>query len=52
MKKGRFVVVDGLDGVGKGVILDTLAQAAKDTGRGVFNVDKYWQEHDRYPQVD
>ena len=49
MKRGRFVVVDGLDGVGKGVFLDTFVEEAQTDGRRVFDVHKFWKSHDFHP---
>lgn len=41
--KGKFVVVDGLDGVGKGLFLDTFVANAKAEGAKVFDVHEYWE---------
>jgi thymidylate kinase len=49
MVKGRFVVVDGLDGVGKGVFLETFVRKAKDSGKRILDVNKYWQQHNTHP---
>lgn len=46
---GRFVMVDGLDGIGKGVFLDAMKEAALAAGKRVFDLNAYWKEHDRYP---
>ncbi len=51
-KKGRFVVIDGIDGVGKGVFLNTLVEEAKKSGKRVFDVHDYWKEHDYHPPVN
>tara|TARA_Y100000034_G_C6753931_1_gene335355 strand:- start:70 stop:804 length:735 start_codon:yes stop_codon:yes gene_type:complete len=49
MTKGRFVVVDGLDGIGKGVILRALKEAARTQGKKVFDVHEFWWGHDYHP---
>ncbi|PIN76869.1 hypothetical protein COV17_00670 [Candidatus Woesearchaeota archaeon CG10_big_fil_rev_8_21_14_0_10_36_11] len=51
MKRGTFIVIDGLDGVGKGVFLDTLAEEARNDGKRVFDVHKFWEENDFHPDV-
>jgi len=50
-KRGVFVVVDGLDGVGKGVFLDTFVEEAKKEGKRVFDVNEFWKEYDYYPSL-
>ncbi len=47
--KGKFVVVDGLDGVGKGVFIDTFVEEAKKDGKKVFDVHQYWEQFGLYP---
>lgn len=49
MKRGRQVVVDGLDGVGKGVFLNTFVEEAKKDGKRVFDVHAFWKDHDYHP---
>lgn len=49
MKKGTFVVVDGLDGVGKGVFLDTFVDEAKKEGKRVFDATGFWKAHNYHP---
>jgi len=48
-KRGRFVVVDGLDGVGKGVILQTLIEEARKTGKRIFDVHTFWKDFNHHP---
>jgi thymidylate kinase len=47
--KGNFAVVDGLDGLGKGIIINTWKEEAKKEGCRVFDVHQFWQEHDYHP---
>ncbi len=49
--KGKFVVVDGLDGVGKGIFLDTFMEEAEKDKKLVFNVEDFWQEFGFHPSV-
>lgn len=51
MEKGKFVVVDGLDGVGKGVFLDTFMEEAIRDGKRVYDVNKFWQGRNKHPQL-
>jgi len=52
MKRGKFVVVDGLDGVGKGVFLDVFVEEAQKDGKRVFDVDAYEIKYDCLPSPD
>ena len=49
MTRGKFIVVDGLDGCGKGVIIDTLVEEAKKDGKRVYDVHDFWDENDFHP---
>jgi len=49
MERGKFIVVDGLDGVGKGVFLDTFIDEARAEGKRVFDVHEFWKEHGFHP---
>ncbi len=51
MKRGRFIVIDGLDGVGKGVFIRALMDAAKKDGKRIFNFHNFWRSHDHLPNV-
>ena len=50
---GKFVVVDGLDGVGKGVVLDAIVNYHKHYGRKVLDLQKpetgFWIKHRVHP---
>lgn len=48
-KRGRFVVVDGLDGVGKGIFLDAFVEEAQKKGKRVFDVHEFWKKNDFHP---
>lgn len=50
--KGKFVIVDGLDGIGKGVIVDTIAEYLKSSGLKILNLRTYWEEFHDHPDFD
>ena len=52
MKRGRFVVVDGLDGVGKGVFIDTFVEEAQRQGKKVLDVDLFEKDYGRLARPD
>ena len=51
-RKGIFVVADGLDAAGKGVIVSALAEYEQSKGKKVFDLIRYWKEHERHPDYD
>jgi len=50
--KSKFVIVDGLDGSGKGTIVDGLTDWAEKEGLKVLDVREYCKEHGRFPSVE
>ena len=52
MIKGKFIVVDGLDGVGKDVFLNTFVSEAKKERKRVFNVHEFWKENGFHPKPE
>lgn len=50
-RRGKFVVVDGIDGVGKGVFLDTFVDCAKQDGKRVFDVHEFWKKQDYHSDI-
>lgn len=46
-----FVIVDGIDGSGKGTIVDAMAAALRQKGRRVFDLRAYWQRHKMFPML-
>lgn len=50
--KGKFVVIDGLDGVGKGVGLDGIIEFIEAQGKRVLDLDKYWGEKHFHPDFE
>ncbi len=49
VKRGRFIVIDGIDGVGKGVFLAAFLEAAKKEGKRVFDVHEFWSRNNFHP---
>jgi dTMP kinase len=50
--KGRFIVLDGPDGVGKSVFLNTLIEESKKKSLKIFDVNLFWKENDRLPTME
>lgn len=50
MPKNRFVMVDGLDGSGKGVIVDTFADWAEAKGMKVLDLRSFCREKGAFPE--
>ena len=46
--KGKFVMIDGIDGSGKGVILGAI----KDQYEQVYDLRKYTKENNSFPSID
>ena len=51
-RKGIFAVIDGLDGIGKGVCLDVLKQEAKKANFKVFDLNEYWKKNNDVPNFE
>jgi len=47
--RGRFLIIDGPDGAGKGVFLEAMRAAAAAEGKRVFDLHAYWREHGCHP---
>jgi len=45
------MVIDGIDGVGKGVFLNEFVAEAKKDGKTVFEVNKFWEKNDFHPSL-
>jgi thymidylate kinase len=48
---GKFVMVDGLDGAGKGVAVNALRQWAEAKGMKVLDLREYWKSNEGFPDV-
>ena len=52
MKKGKFIVVDGLDGIGKSVVLDAIIDYLKSKNNRVLDLHEYWEEYGFHPDFN
>lgn len=52
MLKNRFVMVDGLDGSGKGAIVDGLQGWAESKGMKILDLRSYCREKNTFPEAD
>src|SRR3989344_6197226 len=52
MPKNRFVMVDGLDGSGKGAMVDALQNWAGQKGMKVLDLRSYCQEKNAFPEPE
>lgn len=48
--RGSFIIVDGIDGSGKGTVVDAYAAWAQAQGLRVFDVRAFAKEHQRLPE--
>jgi len=48
MKKGKFIMFDGIDGCGKDTLVEILSQQFK-TNK-IFNLNEYWHKHKKHPE--
>lgn len=51
MKKGMFVMVDGLDGSGKGVAVTGLREYAESKGMKALDLREYWKKNEGFPDI-
>ncbi len=49
---GTFTVIDGLDGVGKGVIIEGIVEDLQRHGARVFSLDDWWKTHSFHPEFN
>ncbi len=52
MREGKFLMVDGLDGAGKGVAIDALKEYFKSKDLKIFDLREYWKEHNDIPELE
>ncbi len=50
--KGKFVMVDGVDSSGKGIILMGLEEWAQSKGLKILNLSEYCKEHKTFPETE
>jgi len=49
---GTFIMVDGLDGAGKGVVIDSLKEHLKSQGKTILDLREYWKGNNDIPAAD
>jgi len=49
--QGKFLMVDGLDGAGKGVVIDSLKEYFESKGKKILDLREYWKEHNEIPEA-
>ncbi|MBR9693347.1 hypothetical protein GOV07_05500 [Candidatus Woesearchaeota archaeon] len=49
--RGKFLLLDGLDGIGKGVYLDAMKEQAAKDGKKILDLHDYWKEHGTHPSI-
>lgn len=52
MGKGIFIMIDGLDGSGKGTAVSALRDFLESKGKKIFDLRKYWKENNEIPEVE
>jgi thymidylate kinase len=48
---GKFIMVDGLDGSGKGVVVDALKEWAVQRKLNVIDLREYWKSKEGFPDI-
>jgi thymidylate kinase len=49
---GKFVMVEGLDGSGKGVAVNALKEWAASQNMKILDLREYWKENEGFPNID
>ncbi|MFH1592299.1 MAG: hypothetical protein ABIB47_02955 [Candidatus Woesearchaeota archaeon] len=49
--RGTFVVIDGLDGIGKGEIELAIKEYEEQKGTKILDLKDFWKEHHRHPEI-
>lgn len=50
-KRGTFVVIDGLDGIGKGEVELGIKEYEEQKGTKVLDIKEFWKQHHRHPEI-
>lgn len=46
-----LILLDGIDGSGKSTIINEWKKYISETGSGIFDLKKYWQENKKHPEL-
>ena len=49
---GKFVMIDGLDGSGKGVAADALKEYTLSKGKRILDLREYWKTNQGFPDIE
>ncbi len=52
MAKGYYIMVDGLDGSGKGTVVSAFKEFFEKEGKKIFDLREYWKENNDIPEID
>lgn len=50
--KGKLIIADGIDGCGKGTIINTIADWCSKHECSIFDLKRYWQEKKSFPEAE
>ncbi len=50
--KGKFIMIDGIDGSGKSTIMNMWQEILEAQGKKLFLLKDFWQENGRHPRAD
>jgi len=50
--RGKFLLIDGLDGIGKGVFLRAMKKVAMADGKRILDLHDYWRANGHHPSFD
>jgi thymidylate kinase len=50
--KGKLIMIDGLDGSGKGVAVNALKEHFEAQKKKVFDLNEYWKQHNNIPEAE
>jgi len=49
---GKFIIVDGIDGSGKGAVVNFFRDFARVEKKKIFDLREYWQTNHRFPKIE
>lgn len=52
MAKGKFIMIDGLDGSGKGTAVSALRDYFESQGKKIFDLREYWKQTNDIPELE
>ncbi|MBU1198547.1 MAG: deoxynucleoside kinase [Nanoarchaeota archaeon] len=50
--KGKFIIIDGPDCSGKGILFDGLQKYALEKGKKIFDLEEYTKKHEFFPEPE